>query len=355
MFFQQIIKALTSGWKWIILIVLLSIVLSLAISATTVPQYRSEATFIIAPNKNLPSSRDVVSAFTALDTLDIFSTYADILSSDRVYGEAQKNLDVDELQLSVYQRTTQMNPESIILSLIVEGPDPQVAAQLANEIGTYGIQFINAYFSVFEIDFLDPAVPAREPFQPQTLRTTLQFAGIGFLLGVLVVIIKEFAEIPLSQFVQRFSIDGESLAYTKRSVERSLVAMKATDRDWPISFLLVRLKNLDAFLSIAPGFSRKKVASEIVKRLRSQLKGNDIVGRWDGSTFSIVLPRTPKKAISIIRDRISGTFDEPVAYGVEESESITLEPIITSSSARDASEFESFVEDAEKELEDLAW
>jgi hypothetical protein len=33
-------------------------------------------------NKDLPSSRDIVSAFTALDTLDIFSTYADILSSD---------------------------------------------------------------------------------------------------------------------------------------------------------------------------------------------------------------------------------------------------------------------------------
>ena len=164
MFFQQLIKALSNGWKWIILAIMLAVIVSLGISASTVPQYRSEATFIIAPNKNLPSSRDVVSAFTALDTLDIFSTYADILASDRVYLEAQKNLDANEGMLSRYNRTTEMNPESIILSLIVEGPDAQIASQLANEIGSYGIQFINAYFSVFEIDFLDQATPTSEPF-----------------------------------------------------------------------------------------------------------------------------------------------------------------------------------------------
>ena len=355
MFFQQIIKALSNGWKWIILSILLAIVLSLAISATTVPQYRSEATFIIAPNKDLPSSRDVVSAFTALDTLDIFSTYADILSSDRVYSEAQKNLDAEETVLGQYQRTTQMNPESIILSLVVEGPDPQVAAQLANEVGSYGIQFINAYFSVFEIDFLDQAVPAAQPFQPQTVPNALLFAAGGLLLGMLVVIVKEFAEIPLNQFVQRFSLDAESLAYTKRSVERSLVAMKATGKDWPISFMLIRLKNLEEFLSVAPGFSRKRVATEIVKRLRSQLKGNDVVGRWDGTTFSLVLPRTPQKAIGIITKRISSVFTDPFTYGVEESEQIVLEPLISSSVAKNEEAFETFVEEAETELEDIAW
>jgi len=355
MFFQQIIKALSNGWKWIILVILLAVVVSLAISATTVPLYRSEATFIIAPNKNLPSSRDVVSAFTALDTLDIFSTYADILSSDRVYTEAQKNLDADETVLAGYQRTTRMNPNSIILSLIVEGPDPRMAAQLANQVGGYGIQFINAYFTVFEIDFLDQAAAAAQPFQPQTLRSALIFAAGGFLLGMLIVIIKEFSEIPLNQFVQRFSLDAESLAYTKRSVERSLVSMKATGKDWPISFLLIRLKNLEEFLSIAPGFSRKKVATEIVKRLRSQLKGNDIVGRWDATTFSIALPRTPKKAMGIIEKRMVSMFEEPFTYGVEESEQIILEPLVASSTASGEEGFETFVGEAQSTLEDIAW
>jgi GGDEF domain-containing protein len=172
---------------------------------------------------------------------------------------------------------------------------------------------------------------------------------------MLIVIVKEFAEVPLSQFVQRFSIDPESLAYTRRSVEKSLIAMKATGKDWPISYLLVRLKNLEEFLSVAPGFSRKKITSEIVKRMRAQLKGNDLVGRWDNITFAIALPRTPKKATTIIAERIGAVFTTPFTYGVEESEQILLEPLITASTAKDAAEFETFVEKAEKELDDLAW
>ncbi len=56
MFFQQIIKAITNGWKWIILITLIAVVISLAISATTTPIYRTQATFIIAPIKIYPAA-----------------------------------------------------------------------------------------------------------------------------------------------------------------------------------------------------------------------------------------------------------------------------------------------------------
>lgn len=355
MFIQQLIKAITSGWKWIVITILIAVCISLAVSLTTVPVYRTQATFIIAPNKNLPSSRDVVSAFTALDTLNIFSTYADILSSERVYEEAKKVVDLDEAELSQYSRFTEMNPESIILGLTVEGPNPQTAAVLANEVGKYGIQFINAYFSVFEIDFLDQAVATNQSYRPKTYRDMGIAAGIGLVCGMLVVIVKEFMGIPLSQFIQRFSLDSESLAFTKRSIEKSLVAMKGKEDEWPITFVLIKLKNLHELLSVLPGFSRKKVASEITKRLKIQLKGNDLVGRWDDSTFSVVLPHTPKKVLNIIKKKLSEVFLTPFTYGVEESEQSILEPIITAATSNNVEEFETFVQDAEAEMKDLEW
>ena len=72
MFIQQVIKSVVNGWKTLVAFVLIAVCISLLISASMNPVYQSKATFVIAPNKNLPSSRDVVSAFTALDTLDIF-------------------------------------------------------------------------------------------------------------------------------------------------------------------------------------------------------------------------------------------------------------------------------------------
>ncbi len=355
MFLQQMIKAIAAGWKWIVSIVLIAACVSLAISAASAPQYRSEATFVIAPNKDLPSSRDVVSAFTALDTLKIFSTYSDILASDRVYEEAIKNVDMDAAELSRYTRYTEMKPESIILQLFVEGPDAQKAAALANEIGKYGIQFINAYFTVFEIDFLDQAVPAPAAFKPQTLRDMGIFAGIGLLIGLLIVIIKDFMEIPLAQFVHRFSIDQESLANTRRSIEKSLAAMKEKGDAWPLTIILIEIKNLHELFSILPAFSRRKISIEIVARMKTQLKGGDLVGKWNASTFCVVLPNTPEKVASIPVNKLVGIFKDPFKYGVEDSEQTTLEAFAATTTCNVPDDFDKFVHDAEMKIRDLEW
>lgn len=349
MFFQQIVKGITKGWKWIILITLIAVTISLAISASTTPIYRTQATFIIAPNKDLPSSRDIVSAFTALDTLDIFSTYADILSSDRVYEEALKTVELGEAEAD-YSRSTAMKPESLILELTVDGPDPQIATALANEIGTYGIQFINAYFSVFEIDFLDQAVAPTSIYRPRVLRDMGIAAGIGLLTGLFVMVMKEFIEIPLNQFAKRLALDGESGASTRRSLEKAMLAMKVKDDAWPITIVLVKLKDLPDLFSIIPAFSRKKVATEIVSRLKQHLKGNDMIGRWDTSTFCVVLPRTPKNVSSIIEKRLAGVFSAPFKYGVTDEEQVSLEPIVASGTGTSGKDFDKSIENVETQI-----
>ncbi|MDK2980545.1 MAG: hypothetical protein PWQ55_892 [Chloroflexota bacterium] len=340
MFIQQLIKAISGGWKWIVLCVLIAIVISTAISATTTPIYRSQATFIIAPNKNLPSSRDVVSAFSALDTLKIFSTYADILSSERVYTEALKAVDTSAVDLAQYRRATEMNPESIILALNVDGPDPQLSAQLANEIGKYGIYYINSYFTVFEIDFLDQAVPTSQPIQPRTYRNLGIAAGIGLLAGLLIVITREFMQIPLNQFIQRFSLDAESLAITRRSLEKTLAVLKKDTNQYPVTLIAVIVTNLPELFRVLPGFSRKKVASELVRRFKDQLKGNDLIARWRDDTFVIILAHTPAKASSIVSKRIEGAFSAPFTYGVEDSEQIELDPKTNVQTAEDEAALE---------------
>ena len=350
MLIQQIIKAITGGWKWIVLLVLLAIVISSAISATTTPVYRSQASFIIAPNKNLPSSRDIVSAFSALDTLKIFSTYADILASERVYQEAIKAVDTETIDLAQYERFTEMKEESIILALNVDGPDPQTAALLANEIGQYGIYYINSYFTVFEIDFLDQAIAAGQPIRPQTYRNLGIAAGIGLLSGLLVVIIRELMEVPLNQFIQRFSLDSESFAITRRSLEKSLAIMKKDTEAYPVTAVMVKVINLPELFRILPGFSRKKVATEIVRRFKEQLKGNDLVARWDEDTFVIILPHTPRKASEIVEKRLANVFIEPVTYGVEDSEQVQLEAQIASKTCENEDGFDTFVKDAEADI-----
>ena len=355
MVLYQLLKTISKGWKIILIISLVAMGASLVYSLTTVPQYRSQATFIIAPNKNLPSSRDVVSAFTALDTLKIFSTYTDIMKSDRVFEEAIKMIDLDDVELSKYSRQTEMNPESIILILTVEGPNPQTTATLANEIGKYGIQYINAFFTVFEIDFLDPAVPVGIPFKPQTYRDMGIAAGIGLFSGLLIVIVQEYLQTPISQFIQMFSLDTESSAFTKRHLEKSLVNMKAKGNRWPITFFLIKMKAYQDLSEILPGLSKKKILYEITKRLKGQLKGNDLVGRWDEYTFAIVLPNTPQKASTVIEKRLLQIFESPITFGVEDEEQVRMNPVIATTVSNSVEDFETFVFEAEEIVRDKEW
>ena len=352
MVLQQLLKAITKGWKTILVITLLAVAISLYISITSVPQYRSQATFIIAPNSDLASSRDIVSAFTALETLNIFSTYTDILISDRVYDEARKTGGLADIDLASYSRQTEMNPESIILILTVEGPDPQIAALLANEIGKYGIKFINAYYSVFEIDFLDLAIPPKTPFRPQTFRDAGIFAGVGLLAGLLVVTVREFSRTSLGYFMHKLMLDNESLAFSKRHLEKLLLGLKAKNTAWPIAIILIKLKGLEDLFTILPGYSRRKILTEAVRRLKEQLKGNDLVGRWDELTFAVVLSRTPKKVVGMLADRLVQSLQSPIVFGVDDVDQAEPNPIAVSEVCENTADFDTFIVKAEGSLRD---
>jgi capsular polysaccharide biosynthesis protein len=355
MILQQFLKAITKGWKTILIITLLVAAFSLYMSITSIPLYRSQATFIIAPNRDLASSRDIVSAFTALDTLKIFSTYTDILISDRVYQEAIKSGGLAAIDLEGYSKKTEMNPESIILVLTVEGPDSQTTALLANEIGKYGIQFINAYYSVFEIDFLDQAVPSTIPFKPQTFRDAGIFAGIGFLGGLLIVVTQEFSRTPVGFFMRKLMLDSESSSFSKRYLEKLLLNMKAKDNSWPIAFILIKLKGLEDIFRILPGYSRKKIMTETVRRLKEQLKGNDLVGRWDELTIAVILAKTPKNVVGVIENRLVQSLQSPLSFGVEDEDQAEPAPVAVSSVSENVHDFDTFITKAEKSMRDEEW
>jgi capsular polysaccharide biosynthesis protein len=355
MIFQQFLKAIAKGWKVILVITLLALAISLYISITTTPVYRSQATFIIAPNRNLASSRDIVSAFTALDTLKIFSTYTDILISDKVYAEAIKSGELADINLANYSRKTEMNPQSIILVLSVQGPDPKTAALLANEIGKYGIQFINAYYSVFEIDFLDQAVPPLVPFIPQTIRDAVIFAGIGFLLGLIIVVIREFSRTPVGFFIRRLMFDNESSSFSKRYLEKLLLNMKSKGNSWPITFILIKLKGLEDIFRILPGYSRKKIMTETVRRLKEQLKGNDLVGRWDELTIAVIMAKTPKNVVGMIENRLAQSLQSPISYGVEDEDQVDPAPMAVSTVIENDHDLDTFIAKSEKALHNKEW
>ena len=216
MIVQFYLRTIQRAWWFIVMTTLLGLTISLGISYATTPLYRASASLIVYPNANLTSSRDMVTSLDTLDKRSITSTYEDILNSKQVFDEAVKGLQFDPKELTGYTHWTAVQPESNTIELLVEGPNPQIVTQLANDIAKNGINYIKGIYQVFDITFLDTAVMSWIRVKPQALRDGAIALGIGFLAGILLAVLSEQIRAPLETLRRRAITDRFSSAYTSR-------------------------------------------------------------------------------------------------------------------------------------------
>lgn len=325
MIIRNFFNMIQHGWRWIVMVTLTAWVISLAISYHTVPQYRSNATFLIYPNANLVSSRDVVTSLDTLSGESVSGTYLEIFNSTRVFKDTIQKLQLDETLMDTYRVEAVVTGGSNI-SLSVSGPDPQTAAFLANNIGQNGINYIKSIYQVFDITFLDQASEPSEPYMPRTLQNGAIAAGIGLLVGILLVTLSEVARVPLEALRERAITDRSSSAYTRKHFVHLIEQEVARSPQAPLSLSLIHLRGLEDWVDALPEAVLSNLLRKVTDILHDQLRGNDEVGRWDRTTFSIFLPSTPATPALRTFERVLQALSEPIV--VEATQAIQLNPAI---------------------------
>jgi diguanylate cyclase (GGDEF)-like protein len=320
---------LQSNWRVVAVIALLACILSVLISLTTTPIYRATTSFIIFPTENLTSSRDVVSSLDTLEQRSVITTYAEIMSSERVYLNTQDEMGAGTVAFGQFHRSVAIQPESNIFFLNVDGPDHLMAAVLANQVGVQGIDLINSFYEVFDIEILDEATPATEPLEPRPVRSLLYFALGGLVLGIVVVIANYQVSRPLEAIRERLNSDPESGAY-KRAHFSTLVERRLAEApNAPLSLGLIELESLKDFANALPNVVLTDLLHDVTEILKQQLRGNDAVGRWNEASFAIMLQDTPPRpaARTLIRIRqalLAPMQDDSRLYNVELKPSVGL-------------------------------
>lgn len=290
---RHYLDLLQSNWRWIAMYVLGACILSVLISISATPIYRATTSFVIYPNENLTSSRDVVSSLDTLEKRSVITTYSEIVASERVYQNTQLNMPAAGQDFASYQRSVVVPQESNIFYLNIDGPSPAFAAALANNVGTQGIATIKGIYQVFDISVLDEARAPQAPIRPRPLLSLLLFALGGLGLGILQVIVIYQASRPLEAIRDRLNRDPESGAY-KRAHFSNLIERRMADRpDAPLSLAIIELESLKTFANSLPNAVLTDFLTNTVEILKKQLRGNDAVGRWNESAFAILLPDTP--------------------------------------------------------------
>jgi diguanylate cyclase (GGDEF)-like protein len=306
------LRMLQKGWWIILLAALVAVASSLVVSFLTVPQYSATARFIIIPSQSLKTSSEVINSLNMLDRASVVATYVEVMNSDKILADALTFLNVNSDSIKHYTVQAVALPSSSVLELTVTGSDPKLVADLSNAIGQQTIAFANSINFILSINFLDIATPPSVPLSPQPLRDAVLALVIGVAIGSLFAILSEQIRIPFEVYRQRLNIDSMTGVYNNRYFRRILEEMIAEDPDRHFSMGLVEVNGLQDLLESLPPSALHQLLQKVTDTLRNELRGNDIIARWDDISFSVLLPETPGNAASKTFDRIYLALSSPI-------------------------------------------
>lgn len=321
------IQMLRRGWWIVVLTALMAVNIALLADFITTPTYQASTKFVLSPSNDTLAGRDVVTSLEALDKRSIVSTYAEFINSRRIYLEALNVLHLTEIQMEDYTIQTVVLPDANILELTISGPDPQLAALLANTMAQGAIDYISLIYRAYNISVLDAAVPPLEPFTPQPVRDASLALALGLVAGAALAVLSEQIRIPLESYQQGRKIDGLTGVFKNRYFQTILGQELIKKPDDVHSIGIIELYGLHDIFDTLPQAASQRILLNVADVLRRELRGNDRIGRWTDTGFIVFLPNTLGPAAGSIFDRIFTALSEQVRL-VQYDITLDLDPRI---------------------------
>lgn len=152
------------------------------------PRYRSVARMLVTPDNERFDGRDLLTALDTLARTSVMPTYVEVLNSSRIRQSAAAALGLPPGSLSSYDVAAVALPEANIIAVTTEGTDPDLVAALTDAVVAEGAVYLGSRYAMYEIEVLDGAVSATEPFAPNPLRDGMLAAVLGVGLGTAMVL-----------------------------------------------------------------------------------------------------------------------------------------------------------------------
>lgn len=308
-------QMLRRGWWIILLTSLTALSASLGASYLVSPQYQAVARLILSPRIIATSGPDL--ELRGISTIDItvMTTYSEVMNSNHIYNNALTFLQLQPEDMADYTYDAIVLPSSNVLELSVTGPDPLMAAEFANSIGYQTINFTRGLNQVFNLDFLDTAVPPVVPISPKPQRDAFLAVVFGMIGGVVIAILNEQIRFSLDSFRHRLRLDTVTGVYSSKYFPQLVEEELAQNADDVLTVGIIELSGIQDIYETLPSAGLQRILQRVTEILRREVRGNDVIGRWNDISFIVMLPNTTGVAATQIFKRIFESLSKPIDLG----------------------------------------
>lgn len=248
--------------------------------------YEATATYVMRPRASLVA--DQQDSVRVLDTLgrqvSIGSTYVQVASSRQIRQKAMESLGLSADQRRGLSVSGQVVAGTNILKITVEGPDPTILDNFANQIGVETVKYVSNLYEIFELEPLDGAVPPRDPIRPNLVVNMILGVVLGLSLGTGIGLFNYYWQAPLKKTRHLDIIDQMTGAYTLAYFRLRLrqEVSRARRKGESFSVALIRLPVPNA----APS---TEILQQTAAYLQAWGRDEDILAYAGEATFALLL------------------------------------------------------------------
>lgn len=181
-FFDVLIRR----WWVIVITVLLAAAGAYGYAKTQHRIYQASSTVFAHPADSVLKVQDINSAIGLITYGSLPDTFAALAQSDRLRDESSRDLGVAPDVAKKYVAKVTTLPNTTVIQVSVQGPDPTTAARFADRITARASVAAQRYFPVFALTTLDAAQASSTPIQPKTSQDVLFAALAGLIVGFVI-------------------------------------------------------------------------------------------------------------------------------------------------------------------------
>ena len=166
------------------LVLALSVGTAAIVTSRQTPTYRASATLVLVPSAAIRDGPELLRSLETLERRTVIATFAQIPSTERIRVAAARDVALQTDSLGDYLSQAFVIPNTNLIRIEVEGPDPAHAAGFANALATTTMAEVKAMYRVFEMTPLAPAMRPTVPVAPNPRRAIALAAILGAFLGI---------------------------------------------------------------------------------------------------------------------------------------------------------------------------